>query len=156
MAFKAAMALVTGNTVVLKPAPTTPLSRYALANSVPESFLPALSISSLTRMIWDNILPSIPILPRFLSLVLHNTGKKVMASAASTIKRLTLELGGNDAAIVLGDVDPKNSRGHIGGATMNAGQVCLAIKRVYAHNLFMKNCATSLRKVPMQRLLMTG
>jgi acyl-CoA reductase-like NAD-dependent aldehyde dehydrogenase len=63
------------------------------------------------------------------------TGRKVMASAASTLKRLTLELGGNDAAIVLADVDPKAAAaGIFGGAMMNAGQVCLAVKRVYAHD----------------------
>ncbi len=61
------------------------------------------------------------------------TGKKVMASGATTLKRMTLELGGNDAAIVLEGVDPKEVAPKIfGGATMNSGQVCLAIKRVYA------------------------
>jgi len=61
------------------------------------------------------------------------TGKKVMASAASSLKRITLELGGNDAAIILDDVDPKEVAPKIfGGATINSGQVCLAIKRVYA------------------------
>jgi acyl-CoA reductase-like NAD-dependent aldehyde dehydrogenase len=58
-----------------------------------------------------------------------------MASAADTIKRLTLELGGNDAAIVLPDVDPvKVAPAIFGAAFMNAGQVCLAVKRVYAHS----------------------
>ena len=62
------------------------------------------------------------------------TGKKVMESAADTLKRLTLELGGNDAAIVLDDVDPKTVAPKIfDGAFQNNGQVCLAIKRVYAH-----------------------
>jgi acyl-CoA reductase-like NAD-dependent aldehyde dehydrogenase len=61
------------------------------------------------------------------------TGRKVMASVAGTLKRLTLELGGNDAAIVLDDVDPKEVAGKIfNGAMVNSGQVCLAIKRVYA------------------------
>ncbi|MFX8102640.1 aldehyde dehydrogenase family protein, partial [Acinetobacter baumannii] len=60
------------------------------------------------------------------------TGKKVMASAAEQVKRVTLELGGNDAAIVLDDVDPvKAARKIYGGAMANAGQVCVAIKRAY-------------------------
>ena len=63
------------------------------------------------------------------------TGKKVMGSAASLLKRVTLELGGNDPAIVLDDVDPKSvARSLFEGAMMNSGQVCLAIKRLaYVH-----------------------
>ncbi len=58
-----------------------------------------------------------------------------MASVAKTLKRLTLELGGNDAAIVLDDVDPKDVAAKLfAGATMNSGQVCLAIKRLYVHD----------------------
>ena len=58
-----------------------------------------------------------------------------MASAAGTLKRLTLELGGNDAAIVLDDVDPKEVAPKIFAAAMhNSGQVCLAIKRLYVHD----------------------
>ena len=60
------------------------------------------------------------------------TGRKVMASAASRLKRLTLELGGNDAAIVLDDVDPKQIAPKLFMAAMvNSGQVCLAAKRIY-------------------------
>src|SRR5262249_50829593 len=63
------------------------------------------------------------------------TGKKVMANAAGTLKRLTLELGGNDVAIVLGDIDPKNVAPKIYAAAMtNAGQTCIAIKRLYVHD----------------------
>jgi acyl-CoA reductase-like NAD-dependent aldehyde dehydrogenase len=60
------------------------------------------------------------------------TGKKVAASAAPDLKRVTLELGGNDAAIVLDDVDPKVVAPKLfWGAFANSGQVCSAIKRVY-------------------------
>ena len=63
------------------------------------------------------------------------TGKKVMASAAGTLKRLTLELGGNDAAIVLDDADPKEVAPKIYAAAMfNSGQGCIAIKRLYVHD----------------------
>src|SRR5690606_10500110 len=62
------------------------------------------------------------------------TGKKVMASAAGTLKRVTLELGGNDAAIVLPDVDVADvARKLFFAATVNSGQVCMAVKRIYAH-----------------------
>jgi acyl-CoA reductase-like NAD-dependent aldehyde dehydrogenase len=62
------------------------------------------------------------------------TGKKVLASAAATLKRVTLELGGNDPAIVLGDVDPVTAATQLfWGAFTNSGQICTAIKRVYVH-----------------------
>ena len=61
-------------------------------------------------------------------------GQKLMASASQTLKRITLELGGNDAGIVLDDVDPKKvAPGIFEGAFQNSGQVCLAIKRLYVH-----------------------
>ncbi|MBF3851479.1 aldehyde dehydrogenase family protein [Burkholderia pseudomallei] len=62
------------------------------------------------------------------------TGKRVMENAAGTFKRLTLELGGNDAAIILDDVNIKEVAPKIFRAAMiNAGQVCLATKRIYVH-----------------------
>jgi acyl-CoA reductase-like NAD-dependent aldehyde dehydrogenase len=60
------------------------------------------------------------------------TGKKVMTSAAAGLKRLTLELGGNDAAIVLDDADPEAiGKGLFWGAFINCGQICAGIKRIY-------------------------
>jgi acyl-CoA reductase-like NAD-dependent aldehyde dehydrogenase len=63
------------------------------------------------------------------------TGRKIMASAAETLKRLTLELGGNDAAIVLPGVNPKEiAEGLFWGAFINNGQTCACIKRLYVHD----------------------
>src|SRR5690606_1930285 len=62
------------------------------------------------------------------------TGRKVAASASATMKRLTLEMGGNDAGIVLPDADPKAiAEGVFWGAFINNGQTCAAIKRLYVH-----------------------
>jgi len=62
------------------------------------------------------------------------TGKKVAMAAAPDLKRITLELGGNDAAIVLDDADPKKVAEKLfWGAFTNTGQVCSAIKRLYVH-----------------------
>ncbi len=62
------------------------------------------------------------------------TGRKVMAGAAATLKHLTLELGGNDAAIVLPDVDVETVAKCIFWASFgNSGQICLAAKRIYIH-----------------------
>ena len=62
------------------------------------------------------------------------TGKKIMGYAVDDLKRVTLELGGNDPAIVLDDVDPNAvAEGLFWGAFQNSGQVCTAIKRLYVH-----------------------
>jgi acyl-CoA reductase-like NAD-dependent aldehyde dehydrogenase len=62
------------------------------------------------------------------------TGKKVYESSASTLKRVTLELGGNDASIILPDVDiDKVAPEIVMGSFQNSGQVCVATKRVYIH-----------------------
>ena len=62
------------------------------------------------------------------------TGKAIIRSSADTLKRLTLELGGNDAGIVLPDVDPKAiAEGLFWGAFINTGQTCAALKRLYVH-----------------------
>jgi acyl-CoA reductase-like NAD-dependent aldehyde dehydrogenase len=134
VAFKAPVALLAGNTIVIKPAPTTPLTTLRLGELCAEVF-PAGVINIVTdQNDLGGVMTNHPDIAKISFTGSTETGKKVMASAASTIKRITLELGGNDAAIVLGDVDPKKvAPGIFGGATMNAGQVCLAIKRVYAH-----------------------
>lgn len=63
-----------------------------------------------------------------------STGKRIMATGAATLKKVTLELGGNDPAIVLPDVDSAEVAPKIfGGAMFNTGQVCVAIKRVFVH-----------------------
>lgn len=62
------------------------------------------------------------------------TGKKIMAACASTLKRVTLELGGNDASIILPDVDIEKTAPEVAmGAFQNSGQVCVATKRIYIH-----------------------
>jgi acyl-CoA reductase-like NAD-dependent aldehyde dehydrogenase len=76
------------------------------------------------------------------------TGRKVMAGAADALKRVTLELGGNDAAIVLGDVDPKAAAAKIfTAAFQNAGQVCIAAKRVYVHDSIYEDMCAELAKL---------
>jgi len=127
-------ALYTGNTVVLKPSPYTPLATLALAQQLREVFPPGvLNVLSGGDELgqWMTEHPGIDKIS-FTGSV--ETGKKVMAAAAGTLKRLTLELGGNDAAIVLDDVDPQAIAPKLFFASfVNSGQVCMAIKRIYAH-----------------------
>lgn len=135
VAFKLPLALLAGNTVVVKPAPTTPLTTLKLGEIMAE-ILPAGVVNIITD---QNDLGAALSAHADIAKISFTgstaTGQRVMASAAGTIKRLTLELGGNDAAIVLPGADPdKVAPGLFAGAFMNAGQVCLAIKRVYVHN----------------------
>lgn len=135
IAFKMPFALMAGNTVVVKPAPTTPLSTLLFFELIAEA-LPA----GVANVIVDDndlgdALTSHPDIRKISFTGSTATGSKVMASAANTLKRLTLELGGNDAAIVLDDVDVAETAKAVFERTfMNAGQVCLAIKRLYVHD----------------------
>lgn len=130
--YKLAPALAAGNTVVIKPSPTTPLSALRLGEIV-QSILP----KGVLNIITDDgtigpILTSHPDVAKVSFTGSTATGRAVMASAAPTLKRLTLELGGNDAAIVLDDVDvAKVAPALFGLAFVNSGQVCMAIKRLY-------------------------
>jgi acyl-CoA reductase-like NAD-dependent aldehyde dehydrogenase len=67
------------------------------------------------------------------------TGKKVMAAAAKTVKRVTLEMGGNDPAIILPDADIAKTAPRVAmGAFFNSSQVCVASKRIYVHSSMYK------------------
>lgn len=132
--YKMAPALVAGNTVILKPSPFTPLSTLKLGELVADIF-PAGVINIIAD---DNDLgPAITSHPDIAMVSFTGstpTGKAIMRSAAATMKRVTLECGGNDAGIVLDDADPKKiAAGIFGGAFMNSGQVCVALKRLYVH-----------------------
>jgi acyl-CoA reductase-like NAD-dependent aldehyde dehydrogenase len=132
--FKVPPALLAGNTVVLKPAPTTPLSTLRFAELV-AGLLPkgVLNVVTDANDLGDAMTRH-PDIRKISFTGSTATGQKVMASAAATLKRITLELGGNDASIVLDDVDPKKvAPGIFSGAFQNSGQVCLAIKRLYVH-----------------------
>ena len=132
---KVAPALVAGNTVVIKPAPTTPLTTLRFGELCAEVLPPGVVNVIVDQNDLGEALTSHPDIAKVAFTGSTATGKKVMASAAQTLKRLTLELGGNDAAIVLDDVDPKDVAPKLfAAATMNSGQVCLAIKRLYVHD----------------------
>ncbi|GER17607.1 aldehyde dehydrogenase [Variovorax boronicumulans] len=130
-------ALRTGNTVVIKPSPYTPLAtlRFVeLLNEVlPEGVVNSVSCDDRTSNLGADM-ASDPVIRKIVFTGSCATGKKVMQSAASTMKRLTLELGGNDAGIVLPDADPKAiAEGLFWGAFLNNGQTCAAMKRLYVH-----------------------
>ena len=131
---KVGPALITGNTVVAKPAPTTPLTTLLFGELAADILPPGVLNIIVDANDLGGLLTSHPDVAKVAFTGSTATGKKVMESVSSTLKRLTLELGGNDAAIVLEDVDVKEIAPKIfAGAMTNSGQICLATKRVYAH-----------------------
>lgn len=133
-AFKLGPALVTGNCVVLKPSPFTPLTSLKLGE-LAQAILPPGVLNVVSG--GDAIGPWLTAHPGIDKIAFTGstaTGKRVMASAADTLKRITLELGGNDPGIVMHDVDPAALAPALFWAAFgNAGQVCLATKRLYVH-----------------------
>ena len=131
---KIAAALFTGNTVIIKPSPYTPLTLLKLGELMRPHLPPGvLNVISGGDQLgpWMTAHPGVDKIAFTGSTA---TGKKVMASAAADLKRVTLELGGNDAAIVLPDVDPKAiAEPLFFSAFANSGQVCIATKRLYIH-----------------------
>jgi acyl-CoA reductase-like NAD-dependent aldehyde dehydrogenase len=133
--WKIAPALLTGNTLVLKPAPSTPFATLRLGEIAcgifPAGVINVLSGgNNLGR--WMTAHPAIGKIAFTGSVA---TGKAIMADAAPTLKRLTLELGGNDAAIVLDDFDIEAQAADLFWAAFaNNGQVCACAKRIYVPN----------------------
>ncbi len=134
MAFKVPGALLAGNTIVLKPAPTTPLTtlRWAalINDAIPAGVLNVLADAGDL----GQHLTTHPLVRKVSFTGSATTGRQVMKAGADDLKRVTLELGGNDPAIVLPDADldaittPLFEAGF-----MNNGQTCSAVKRVYVH-----------------------
>ncbi|MEP1144228.1 MAG: aldehyde dehydrogenase family protein [Henriciella sp.] len=132
--WKIAPALLAGNTMVLKPSPFTPLCTLKMGEIFRE-ILPAGVLNVITG--GDRLGPWMTAHPGFDKISFTGsteTGKRVMESASKDLKRLTLELGGNDAAIVLPDVDLDDVAQKIFfGAFFNTAQICIATKRLYVH-----------------------
>ncbi len=129
-----APALRMGNAVVVKPSEYTPLSVLALVHvlnqELPDGLLTAISGG---REVGARLAEH-PAIGKIMFTGSTATGKAIIKSSADTVKRLTLELGGNDAGIVLPDADPKAiAEGLFWGAFINTGQTCAALKRLYVH-----------------------
>lgn len=130
-----APALRMGNTVVAKPSEYTTLSGLALIevlNSVlPDDVLiPVVGAGEIGAAITASA-----DIDKIMFTGSTKTGKKIVETTAGNLPRLTLELGGNDAGIVLPDVDPKAiAEGLFWGAFINTGQTCAALKRLYVHD----------------------
>ncbi|KAK8116761.1 aldehyde dehydrogenase [Apiospora kogelbergensis] len=131
---KLVVALLVGNTFIWKPSPYSPYTALKMgeiaARVFPKGVIQVLSGE-------EDLGPMLTAHPDVAKVSFTGsvaTGKRVMAACASTLKRVTLELGGNDAAIVCADADLETTVPKIATmAYLNSGQICLAIKRVYVH-----------------------
>ena len=132
--WKIAPALMAGCTMILKPSPYTPLCDLKLVELAQEAFPPGVinAVSGGDDLgIWMTTHPDINKIAFTGS---TETGRHVMKSASETIKRVTLELGGNDPAIVLPDVDAKTVAPQLfWAAFQNNAQFCNSTKRLYIH-----------------------
>jgi acyl-CoA reductase-like NAD-dependent aldehyde dehydrogenase len=127
-------ALLAGNTVVLKPSPFTPLTVLRIADYV-HDLLPPGVFNVLTG--GDDLGPWITS-HSGIDLITFtgstSTGKRVLESAAATLKRVTLELGGNDPGVVLSDAEPeKIAQALFDSMFLLNGQGCICLKRLYVH-----------------------
>lgn len=131
---KVAPALLSGCTIVLKPSPFTPLTTLRIAE-LWKDIAPAGTVNVITGE--DSLGPlmtSHPDIDKITFTGSTATGKRIMEGASKDLKRITLELGGNDASIVLPDADvSKVAEQLFWSSFTNAGQICVAAKRIYIH-----------------------
>lgn len=130
--WKIAPALRAGNTIVLKPSPFTPLSTLLLGQIAAE-VLPAGVLNTVTGGDeLGKLMTSHPVPRKITFTGSIGAGRSVAVNAAHDLKRVTLELGGNDAAIVLDDADLATTAGALFAFSMfNCGQICCIPKRIF-------------------------
>jgi len=140
--------LLTGNTVIVKPSPFTPYSALKFVE-MSQKFLPPGVLQALNGD--DRLGPMMTEHPGIEKISFTGsiaTGKRIMMSSAKTLKRVTLELGGNSACIVCPDVDVNKVAPLVAlGAFFNSGQLCVASKRLYVHTDIYKEFQEALLNV---------
>lgn len=136
IAVKLAPALLAGNAVILKPSPVAPLSPLFLGKAFRRILPPGILNTISGEVELGKAIARHPKIRKLSVTGSIETGKAVLKTTAPEIKSVTLELGGNDPAIILPDVEPTTvAKDILDSAWRNAGQVCSAIKRVYVHEL---------------------
>jgi acyl-CoA reductase-like NAD-dependent aldehyde dehydrogenase len=150
-------ALLTGNTVVMKPSSYTPLTALRMVE-IANAHLPPGVLNSVTGE--GDIGRGMAEHPGIDKIVFTGstpTGRSIMASGAANLKRLTLELGGNDAAIVLPDADVNKIAPKIfAKAFGNSGQICAALKRLYVHDSIHDALAGKLAEMAREAVVGAG
>ena len=152
-------ALMAGNTMVVKVPEFSPLATLECLAAVAAVFPPGVLniVSGLGPEVGSALVKDRRV--RKVAFVgSTETGKAVMADAASHLASVTLELGGNDAAIVLDDaeLDEQAIKRIVNGAFADAGQICFAIKRLYVHESRYDELVTKLRSAVDQIVVGDG
>ncbi len=133
LAWKLAPALAVGNTIIAKPATTTPLTEIEIAKTIFSVGLPKGVVNVITGpggVIGEELVGS-PLVRKIAFTGETGTGKRIMQQAANQMKRLTLELGGSDPMIVCDDADIDLAvEGAVWGRFRNCGQSCTSVKRL--------------------------
>lgn len=134
MGTKVGPALIAGNTIIIKPASTTPLATLKVIGLLNEAGLPPGVLNCITGSgseVGEKLINH-PAVRRVALTGSSETGRRVMQIAGPDFKRITLELGGSDPMIVCPDADLRKAvNGALIGRFWNAGQACLAVKRLY-------------------------
>ena len=136
MGWKTGPALLAGNTLVLKPASSTPLTNLKLGQILGEAGLPPGVLNIVTGS-GESVGTAIVRNPEIRKLSFtgeYETGRKIRQLAGSALKDIVLELGGSDPMIVMPDADIDRAvEGVVKARFYNAGQTCNAVKRLYVH-----------------------
>lgn len=150
-------ALRAGNTVVIKPSELTPLSTIRLVE-LANGLLPAGVLNIVTGGTDVGVaIAKHPGIDKIVFTGSTATGRSIMQNAAGNLKRLTLELGGNDAGIVLPDVDPKAIAAKLFGACFhNNGQTCACLKRLYVHESIYEELCAELARIAKETVVGDG
>ncbi len=150
-----APAIRVGCTVVIKPSNNTPLSTLLMVEILNQA-LPIGVLNVITGDIGHK-LSSHPGIDKLVFTGSTPVGKTIMQNASYSLKRLTLELGGNDAAIVLKDANVADiAESLFWAAFINNGQTCLAIKRLYVHDDIYDDVCEALRQIAVSMPMANG
>lgn len=146
-----------GNTVVVKPSEYTTLSVLALISVINEVLPPDLVIGISGDREVSAHLASHPDVDKIMFTGSTATGRKIIEMSGENLARLTLELGGNDAGIVLPGTDPKAiAQDLFWGAFINTGQTCAALKRLYVHDSLYEEVIRELAQIAEQTPMGNG
>ncbi len=152
-------ALRAGNTVVIKPSSLTPIATARFVELAKE-ILPPGVLNIVTATSDSGVGSAMARHPGIDKMVFTGstaTGKSIMQNAAINLKRLTLELGGNDAGIVLPDVDPKKIAPKLFGVGFhNNGQTCACLKRLYVHESIYEELCAELANIAKKTVVGDG
>jgi acyl-CoA reductase-like NAD-dependent aldehyde dehydrogenase len=130
--WKIGPALVAGNPVIVKPSPYTPVSTLRAGELAQQVLPPGLLQVLAGGDDLGRLITTHPGIRKISFTGSVRAGRSIMRASADTLKRLTLELGGNDAGIVLDDADPATIAADLyAGGMSNCGQVCAGLKRLY-------------------------